>query len=352
MADAVAVIFQQRRCRRRKVHIRRVFNARISSIVVRDLDFVSRYRLDRVLFQNLLETVGQTLEKTYRGGHTIPPDTQSVRNRTGNTVYIGSCWSPVPRKRCLFSEVADTHGVSRSSVCRIIHGFVDDVINNVDNIKFPVQRDDQMSVKRGFYRKCKFPNIVLFSVDGTLVPILAPTANEESFVCRKGFHAINCQTVASSDLRFIDIVAKWPGPSHDAVSPIFNLFSLQYAMYYIYMYDYLEADLEAVLLGDSGYPLRRYLITPILHPSNENEERCLHRSGATSTPDHGHEEPRRKLVVEMPSKIKDVYQKKKDYRHRPSKKAVLIKWISTLLLFVLILGFINFSKVTNSFVVV
>ncbi|WAR30052.1 LOW QUALITY PROTEIN: HARB1-like protein [Mya arenaria] len=268
MADAVAVIFQQRRCRRRKVPIRRVFNARISSIVVRDLDFVSRYRLDRVLFQNLLETVGQTLEKTYRGGHTIPPDTQSVRNRTGNTVYIGSCWSPVPRKRCLFSEVADTHGVSRSSVCRIIHGFVDDVINNVDNIKFPVQRDDQMSVKRGFYRKCKFPNIVLFSVDGTLVPILAPTANEESFVCRKGFHAINCQAVASSDLRFIDIVAKWPGSSHDA--GVFDNSVLK---------DYLEADLEAVLLGDSGYPLRRYLITPILHPSNENEERCLHRSG-------------------------------------------------------------------------
>ncbi|XP_052786292.1 chitin synthase chs-1-like [Mya arenaria] len=48
----------------------------------------------------------------------------------------------------------------------------------------------------------------------------------------------------------------------------------------------------------------------------------------------------------MPSKIKDVYQKKKDYRHRPSKKAVLIKWISTLLLFVLILGFINFSKIS------
>ncbi|WAR12605.1 HARB1-like protein [Mya arenaria] len=118
-------------------------------------------------------------------------------------------------KGAFFSEVADTHGVSRSSVCRIIHGFVDAVINNVDNIKFPVQRDDQMSVKRGFYRKCKFPNIV-GAVDGTLVPILAPTANEESFVCRKGFHAINCQAVASSDLRFIDIVAKWPGSSHDA----------------------------------------------------------------------------------------------------------------------------------------
>ncbi|XP_052799657.1 putative nuclease HARBI1 isoform X2 [Mya arenaria] len=194
-------------------------------------------------------------------------------------------------KGAFFSEVADTHGVSRSSVCRIIHGFVDAVIYNVDNIKFPVQRDDQMSVKRGFYRKCKFPNIV-GAVDGTLVPILAPTANEESFVCRKGFHAINCQAVASSDLRFIDIVAKWPGSSHDA--GVFDNSVLK---------DYLEADLEAVLLGDSGYPLRRYLITPILHPSNENEERynrrhktarevverafgvlksrfrCLHRSG-------------------------------------------------------------------------
>ncbi|WAR15821.1 HARB1-like protein [Mya arenaria] len=200
------------------------------------------------LHKRIHETdVGQTLEKTYRGGHTIPPDTQ---------VLVGlRCLA----KGAFFSEVADTHGVSRSSVCRIIHGFVDAKHSKI--CRFPVQRDDQMSVKRGF------PNIV-GAVDGTLVPILAPTANEESFVCRKGFHAINCQAVASSDLRFIDIVAKWPGSSHDA--GVFDNSVLK---------DYLEADLEAVLLGDSGYPLRRYLITPILHPSNENEERCLHRSG-------------------------------------------------------------------------
>ncbi|XP_052786209.1 LOW QUALITY PROTEIN: uncharacterized protein LOC128221647 [Mya arenaria] len=65
-----------------------------------------------------------------------------------------------------------------------------------------------------------------------------------------------------------------------------------------------------------------------------------------TTPDLGHTEPGRKLVVEMPAKIEDEYLNKKDYRHRPSKKVVLIKWITTLLLFVLILGFVNFSKIS------
>ncbi|WAR30086.1 hypothetical protein MAR_003654 [Mya arenaria] len=60
----------------------------------------------------------------------------------------------------------------------------------------------------------------------------------------------------------------------------------------------------------------------------------------------GPEEPRQKLVIQMPSKIEVEYRKKKDYRHRPSKKVVLIKWISTFLLFVLILGFVNFSKIS------
>ncbi|XP_052786214.1 uncharacterized protein LOC128221652 [Mya arenaria] len=48
----------------------------------------------------------------------------------------------------------------------------------------------------------------------------------------------------------------------------------------------------------------------------------------------------------MQAKIEDEYLNKKDYSHRPSKKVVLIKWITTLLLFVLILGFVNFSKIS------
>ncbi|WAR06381.1 hypothetical protein MAR_021750 [Mya arenaria] len=54
------------------------------------------------------------------------------------------------------------------------------------------------------------------AVDGTLVPILAPKDNGVAFICRKGYHAINVMAVCDHEMRFTDIVARWPGSQHDA----------------------------------------------------------------------------------------------------------------------------------------
>ena len=48
------------------------------------------------------------------------------------------------------------------------------------------------------------------------VPILVPPQNEDVFVNRKNFHLINIQVISDSNLKFIDLVAKWPGSRHDA----------------------------------------------------------------------------------------------------------------------------------------
>jgi hypothetical protein len=52
----------------------------------------------------------------------------------------------------------------------------------------------------GFYRIARIPG-VLGAVDGTLIPILAPSEDEYAYVCRKGFHALNVQAVVSYDMR-------------------------------------------------------------------------------------------------------------------------------------------------------
>ncbi|WAR16586.1 hypothetical protein MAR_031180, partial [Mya arenaria] len=41
---------------------------------------------------------------------------------------------------------------------------------------------------------------VLGAVDGTLVPIITPHDNEEVYVCRKGYHALNIQAVVDSNM--------------------------------------------------------------------------------------------------------------------------------------------------------
>ena len=58
-----------------------------------------------------------------------------------------------------------------------------------------------------------------------------------------------------------DVVVKWPGSVHDA--GIFDLSDIKRK---------LEEEKLGTLLGDSGYPLRHYLLTPILNALNADQE--------------------------------------------------------------------------------
>lgn len=40
--------------------------------------------------------------------------------------------------------------------------------------------------------------------------------DENDYVNRKNFHSINVQLVSDADLRITNLVAKWPGQTHDA----------------------------------------------------------------------------------------------------------------------------------------
>ena len=70
-------------------------------------------------------------------------------------------------------------------------------------------------MQQSFLEKCGFP-LVLGCIDGSHVPIIAPSENEEIYVNRKNEHSINIQAICDNDLKFIDVVAKWPGSTHDA----------------------------------------------------------------------------------------------------------------------------------------
>ena len=65
------------------------------------------------------------------------------------------------------------------------------------------------------YEKSDFPQVI-GCIDGTHVPILAPSQNEGIYVNRKNLHSIDIQAICDANLKFIDIVAKWPGSTHDA----------------------------------------------------------------------------------------------------------------------------------------
>ncbi|WAQ93517.1 HARB1-like protein [Mya arenaria] len=144
-------------------------------------------------------------------------------------------------KRDFFSEVRDIHGVSKSPMSRHLHDVVLAINNRVDNIRFPKIDLERRSTASAFYRLSRIPR-VLGAIDCTLISITTPTTHEASYDC-----------VSEG---FIDAVVRWPGATNDAT--IFEMSGLK---------DYLEANAVGVLLGDSGYALRNYVLTPILRPT-------------------------------------------------------------------------------------
>ncbi|XP_041369781.1 putative nuclease HARBI1 [Gigantopelta aegis] len=151
---------------------------------------------------------------------------------------------------------ADVHGMHRMSISRSIHSVSKALCNNINKyIKFTPQ-NDLRSVKQGFYDIAKFPNVV-GTIDGTLIPIKCPSNNDELYVCRKGYHAINVQVINDHRLICTDIMTKWPGGTHDSF--MWNNSAIQER--------FASGEFgDSWLLGDSGYPCLPFLLTPVLNP--------------------------------------------------------------------------------------
>ncbi|CAC5358913.1 HARBI1 [Mytilus coruscus] len=160
------------------------------------------------------------------------------------------------------SETSDLHGISTASCSRIIHQTCVAINTTLQNINFPIQQE-LTEIKEGLYGIAGFPNVI-GTVDGTLIPIQGLSGEEESnSVCRKGYHVINVQAVVVYKLRFNNVVVRWPGGTHDA-------FILQQSI----LFRHMEALVDnGWLLGDSCYPLKSWLITPLGNPSTAQEIR-------------------------------------------------------------------------------
>ena len=138
------------------------------------------------------------------------------------------------------------------SVSRSIHGVAAALTRRGHQfIRFPRDGQEQRSIKQGFYDMSNFPNC-LGAVDGTLVPILAPSEDEHLYITRKGFHALNVQVVCDANNEFLNIVTKWPGSTHD--SHIWNTCTLSQA------FENHEIT-TGYLVGDSAYRLTPYMMT-------------------------------------------------------------------------------------------
>ena len=222
-------------------------------------DFLlKRYRFPRATLCRLCEDLKPVLLKEYRGTN-VPVATQvAVALRV---LGEGNFQRPS----------ADIYGLSQPSVSRIVEKFCQAVITTYRDayIKFPASDHDLQTTKTQFLNRFGIPN-VLGCIDCTHVEIKAPSINEHLFVNRHQRHSINIQAVCNTNMEFIDVVAKFPGSAHDAF--IFSQSELGQRLT-------ASDGRDGYLLGDSGYPLRRWMMVPFSQPEAEgNRERTSFNS--------------------------------------------------------------------------
>lgn len=163
----------------------------------------------------------------------------------------------------ILQVTGDFNGVDKSTASRVIDK-VSRAIAGLHNtyIKMPRNNDIQ-SVRQGFFSISRFPRCI-GAVDCTHIKIQSPGgANAETFRNRKGFFSFNVQCVCDASLKIQNLVCRWPGATHDSQ---------------IFRNSRLKGDIErgiygdSLLVGDSGYGVKPYLITPLANPHTAAEQ--------------------------------------------------------------------------------
>ncbi|XP_064646164.1 putative nuclease HARBI1 [Lineus longissimus] len=244
---AVQMDLDARRAMRRE----RIFRDRVHPLeIYNDLQLYQRYRLDRQTILDLVDAVRNYIEPQTDRNHALPADLKVLA--TLRFYASGS-----------FQEVTgDTVHISQPSMSRIITQVTDALIHLLHNIiKFPALQDIPR-ISAAFYEIANFPGIIGL-IDGTHVWIIGPTHHEWRYVNRKNYYSINVQVVMDAHYRFINVVARWPGSTHDSI--ILRESGLAEVM------EVWQGN--EVLLGDSGYPVRPWLMTPFLNPNTPQQRR-------------------------------------------------------------------------------
>lgn len=132
-------------------------------------------------------------------------------------------------------------------------------------IKFP-QESEFASIKQRFYDIAGFPGVVAL-VDGSHIKIKSPEKDiEHIYYCRKGGHSKNVQFVCGPDLEIYSVNAKFGGTAHDA----YIWRSSQVKNHVEQLYNNGSRDFW--ILGDSGYPLQPWLMTPVGETDSESKD--------------------------------------------------------------------------------
>ena len=213
-----------------------------------DAELIRRYRLDRAGIVQVTDLVRDALTSATSRSKAITPELKVVtllRYLATGRMQLCS---------------GDNFGLSQATISRVVTQALEALSSNDvlrQFIKFPVTPHDTQR-KKAEFREISDMHDIVGVIDGTHIRILAPKEFEAAYVNRKKYHSINVQVVFDARYKVIDIVARWPESVHDArilrESTLFTGFERG------------TVPAGCHLLGDSGYPSKKWLLTPYHRP--------------------------------------------------------------------------------------
>jgi len=186
------------------LHGRKSWNDFVRVESLTDDELFQSTRFPRQAVHEIINLLHDDLKRQTERSHAVPVDTQVL---AALQFYSSGSFQWM---------LGRSAGLSQASVSRIITGVTDALCKLANRtIMFPLNQQAITDNKQAFSAIAGFPNVI-GAIDCTHIPIKSPTENEEAFVNRKGIHTINVQAVCDANMRLLDLVAKWPGGTHDS----------------------------------------------------------------------------------------------------------------------------------------